>query len=124
MHKINQQLHTQIRELFPFQKGKAIVIEILNIKPLRYSAKVHETTDELAEHAIGLMEEKKTYFVIDGLANRIPSFFYRDVYVSLYKDYFTDKITRFQFRDPNKKATLAQVVAEFKKLKSLNPKAS
>ncbi len=124
MQKINQQLHAQIRELFPLQKGKAIVIEILNVKPLQYSAKVHGTSDDLAEHAIGLMEEKKVYFVIDGLHIRSSVFFYRDVYVSLCKDYFTDKVIRFQYRDTNKKATLDQVVAELKKLKTLNSKAS
>jgi hypothetical protein len=94
------------------------------MKPLRYSAKVHDTSDDLAEHAIGLMQEKKTYFVIDGLPNRASLFFYRDVSVSIYKDYFTNKIIRFQCRNPNKKASLDQVAAEFEKLKSLNSKAS
>jgi hypothetical protein len=125
MHKINQELHAKIRELFPLQMGKAIVIEILSLEPLQYSAKTHETIDDLAEHTIGLMEEGKMYFVIDARPGGMPHFFYRDPYVSLYKDYFTDKVTRFRTRDLNKKIDLNKVKQELEQLASLlDPKAS
>lgn len=125
MQKINQQLHAKIRELFPLQIGKTIVIEILSVDPLQYDAKTHITTDDVAEHAIGLMEEGKTYFVIDGRYPGSHEFFYRDPYISLYKDYWTDKVTRFHTRDPHRKKDLNKVRAELEQLFSiLNSKAS
>jgi hypothetical protein len=96
-HKLDLDLHKKIKDLFPLEKGKGVFVEILSDDPLDFIVVRYDAADP-SGHGIKCARENKTYFMIDYTESE-PIFFYRDRYITIKKNYITNRVIRYEVRD-------------------------